>query len=123
MERCHKVDESWCARTSGPTRQEVPAWILQGIDVLGGSGMSGDGQYEVLGVIVGLIGIWLLQGAIRGRQTIEDPYSVRGATPDVARLSDPRSTVAFVRSKERPATPAGAHQSSPTCRTILPGTA
>lgn len=35
-------------------------WILQGIDVLGGSGMSGHDQYAVLGVIVGLIGIWLL---------------------------------------------------------------
>jgi hypothetical protein len=40
-------------------------WILQGINVLGGSGMSGHGQYAVLGVIVGLIGVWLLQGAVR----------------------------------------------------------
>jgi hypothetical protein len=42
-------------------------WILQGIDVLGGSGMSGQDQYAALGVIVGLVGIWLLQGAVRGR--------------------------------------------------------
>jgi hypothetical protein len=47
--------------------------MLQRIDVLGGPGMSGHGQYAVLGVIVGLIGIWLLQGAIRGRRTIEGP--------------------------------------------------
>jgi hypothetical protein len=39
-------------------------WILQGVNVIGGSGMSGHGQYAVLGVVVGLIGIWLLQGAI-----------------------------------------------------------
>jgi hypothetical protein len=48
-------------------------WILQGIDVLGGSGMSGHGQYAVLGVIVGLIGIWLLQGAVRRRQKTQTP--------------------------------------------------
>ncbi|HEX8919023.1 MAG TPA: hypothetical protein VF898_11015 [Chloroflexota bacterium] len=40
-------------------------WILQGTNVIGGSGMSGHGQYTVLGGIVALIGIWLLQGAIR----------------------------------------------------------
>lgn len=39
-------------------------WILQGTNVIGGSGMSGHGQYAVLGVIVGAIGVWLLQGAI-----------------------------------------------------------
>jgi hypothetical protein len=47
-------------------------WILQGVNVIGGSGMSGHGQYAVLGVIVALIGIWLLQGAIwirNGSQT------------------------------------------------------
>ena len=38
---------------------------LQGVNVIHGSGMSGHGQYAVLGIIVGLIGIWLLQGAIR----------------------------------------------------------
>lgn len=54
-------------------------WILQGINVLGGSSMSGQGQYAVLGVIVVLIGIWLLQGAIwvrEGSQAIaEDRHS------------------------------------------------
>jgi hypothetical protein len=43
-------------------------WILQGLNVIGGSGMSGHGQYAVLGIIVALIGIWLLQGAIWIRQ-------------------------------------------------------
>lgn len=42
-------------------------WILQGVNVIGGSGMSGHGQYAVLGIIVALVGIWLLQGAIRVR--------------------------------------------------------
>jgi hypothetical protein len=40
-------------------------WLLQGVNVIGGSGMSGQAQYAVLGIIVALIGIWLLQGAIR----------------------------------------------------------
>jgi hypothetical protein len=44
-------------------------WILQGVNVMHGSGMSGHGQYAVLGIIVGLIGIWLLQGAIRVRES------------------------------------------------------
>jgi hypothetical protein len=48
-------------------------WILQGVNVIGGSGMSGHGQYAVLGIIAGLIGVWLLQGAIRARQ--ESPVS------------------------------------------------
>jgi hypothetical protein len=39
-------------------------WILQGVNVIGGSGMSGHGQYAVLGIVVAVIGIWLLQGAI-----------------------------------------------------------
>jgi hypothetical protein len=43
-------------------------WILQGINVIGGSVMSGHGQYAVLGVIVGAIGVWLLQGAIWVRE-------------------------------------------------------
>jgi hypothetical protein len=43
-------------------------WILQGVNVIHGSGMSGHGQYAVLGIIVALIGIWLLQGAVRTRE-------------------------------------------------------
>jgi hypothetical protein len=44
-------------------------WILQGVNVIGGSGMSGHGQYSVLGAIVGLIGLWLLVGAVWGRRS------------------------------------------------------
>lgn len=43
-------------------------WILQGLNVIGKSAMSGHGQYAILGLIVLLIGIWLLQGAIRWRR-------------------------------------------------------
>jgi hypothetical protein len=42
-------------------------WFLQGVNVIGGSGMSGHSQYAVVGVIVGLIGLWLLQDAIWSR--------------------------------------------------------
>jgi hypothetical protein len=44
-------------------------WILQGLNVIGGSGMSGHGQYAVLGIIVAALGLWLLQGAVWVRQT------------------------------------------------------
>lgn len=46
-------------------------WILQGVNVIGGSGMSGHAQYAVLGVVVALIGIWLLQGGIWLRRKSE----------------------------------------------------
>jgi len=45
-------------------------WIAQGTGALGGSMMSGKGQYAVLGAIVVLIGLALLLWAwrIRGRR-------------------------------------------------------
>jgi protein-S-isoprenylcysteine O-methyltransferase Ste14 len=45
-------------------------WILQGTNVVHGSGMSGHSAYTVLGVVVLLIGVALLAWAwrIRGRQ-------------------------------------------------------
>jgi hypothetical protein len=39
-------------------------WILQGFNVIGGSSMSGHGQYAVLGLVVAAVGVWLLQGAL-----------------------------------------------------------
>jgi hypothetical protein len=42
-------------------------WIAQGTGALGGSMMSGHGQYAVLGVVVALIGIALLVWAWRVR--------------------------------------------------------
>jgi hypothetical protein len=43
-------------------------WIGQGLDFIGGSGMSGRAQYAVLGAIVALAGLWLLWGAVKARR-------------------------------------------------------
>ncbi len=40
-------------------------WFLQGIDVLGGSGMSGQAFWAVVGVILVVFGLNLLRGARR----------------------------------------------------------
>jgi hypothetical protein len=37
-------------------------WILQGVNVIHGSAMSGHAQFAVLGIVVLLLGIWLLSG-------------------------------------------------------------
>ena len=42
-------------------------WIAQGTDVLHGSGMSGHGQWTVIGAIVAVIGVALLAWAWRIR--------------------------------------------------------
>jgi hypothetical protein len=44
-------------------------WIAQGSGAMSGSSMSGKGQYTALGVVVALIGIFLLVQAwrVRGR--------------------------------------------------------
>jgi hypothetical protein len=42
-------------------------WIAQGTDALHGSGMSGQGQWAVIGVVVALIGFALLAWAWRIR--------------------------------------------------------
>jgi hypothetical protein len=43
-------------------------WFLQGIDVLGGSGMSGKTLWAVIGPIVALVGALLLVGGLRRRR-------------------------------------------------------
>jgi 4-hydroxybenzoate polyprenyltransferase len=43
-------------------------WIAQGSGALGGSFMSGEVLWLVIGVIVGLFGLALLVGAIRDRK-------------------------------------------------------
>jgi hypothetical protein len=40
-------------------------WILQGLDVIGGSGMSGRGIWAVIGVVVGAIGVFLVARNLR----------------------------------------------------------
>ena len=42
-------------------------WSLQGIDVLGGYGMSGHIEWTVIGVILIVVAIGLLAGARRAR--------------------------------------------------------
>jgi drug/metabolite transporter (DMT)-like permease len=42
-------------------------WIAQGSGAMNGSAMSGHGQYAVLGVVVALIGLFLLVRAWRVR--------------------------------------------------------
>ncbi len=41
-------------------------WILQGLDVIGGSGMSGHGIWAVIGLVVGAVGVFLV---LRSRRT------------------------------------------------------
>ena len=42
-------------------------WMLQGLDVVGGSGMSGKTLWAVIGPIVALVGLALVVLAFRGR--------------------------------------------------------
>ena len=44
-------------------------WIAQGTDVLHGSGMSGQGLWAVIGVVVAVIGLALLAWAWRIRSS------------------------------------------------------
>jgi hypothetical protein len=53
-------------------------WILQGVNVIGGSGMSGHGQYAVLGAVVALIGVALLIWAARTRVSGPGAYDADG---------------------------------------------
>jgi hypothetical protein len=43
-------------------------WFFQGIDVLGGSGMSGSAFWAVAGAFVFVLGLSLLRGARRSRE-------------------------------------------------------
>jgi uncharacterized membrane protein HdeD (DUF308 family) len=47
-------------------------WIAQGTGALGGSFMSGEAVWAVIGVIVALLGIALLAGAMRDRRRTDD---------------------------------------------------
>jgi hypothetical protein len=40
-------------------------WTLQGLDVLGGSVMSGVTLWAIIGPIVAIVGVWLVARAIR----------------------------------------------------------
>lgn len=40
-------------------------WIGQGVNLIKGSGMSGHGQYAIVGVVAALCGLWLLWGPLQ----------------------------------------------------------
>ena len=42
-------------------------WIGQGLNLLAGSAMSGQAMWAIIGLVVALVGAWLLWGAARGR--------------------------------------------------------
>ena len=42
-------------------------WTLQGLNILGGSAMSGHGLFAVIGLIVGVIGVFLVVFGARRR--------------------------------------------------------
>ena len=41
-------------------------WALQGLNVLGGSSMSGHSQWLVIGALVAFVGLWLIGWGLRG---------------------------------------------------------
>jgi hypothetical protein len=42
-------------------------WTLQGLNILGGSAMSGHGLFAVIGLVVGVIGVFLVVFGARRR--------------------------------------------------------
>jgi multisubunit Na+/H+ antiporter MnhB subunit len=44
-------------------------WIGQGLNLLGGSAMSGQAMWAIIGLVVALVGAWLLWTAARGRRS------------------------------------------------------
>jgi hypothetical protein len=47
-------------------------WTLQGLDVIGGSGMSGHAVWAVIGPIVALVGAYLVVRAVRTQPVHDD---------------------------------------------------
>jgi phosphate/sulfate permease len=47
-------------------------WTLQGLDVIGGSGMSGHAVWAVIGPIVALVGAYLIVRAVRTQPVRDD---------------------------------------------------
>ncbi len=40
-------------------------WILQGLDVIGGGGMSGHAIWAVIGLVIGAVGVFLILRTLR----------------------------------------------------------
>lgn len=48
-------------------------WIGQGVDLIGGSDMSGQGRWAVIGTLVVLGGLWLVWGGVQARKASPRP--------------------------------------------------
>jgi hypothetical protein len=40
-------------------------WILQGLNIIGGSGMSGHAIWAVVGIVIGAVGVFLVVRTLR----------------------------------------------------------
>ena len=40
-------------------------WILQGLNIIGSSGMSGHGIWAVIGIVIGAVGVFLVVRTLR----------------------------------------------------------
>jgi hypothetical protein len=40
-------------------------WILQGLNIIGGSGMSGNAVWAVIGIVTGAVGVFLVVRTLR----------------------------------------------------------
>ena len=47
-------------------------WILQGLNVVGGSGMSGNAIWAVIGLIAGAVGVFLVIRTLRSAPVRDD---------------------------------------------------
>jgi hypothetical protein len=54
-------------------------WIGQGAGWIHGSFMTGDALWLVIGLVVALVGLWLIAGAIWSRRTRVPPRAERDA--------------------------------------------
>ena len=47
-------------------------WILRGLDVIGGGGMSGHAIWAVIGIVIGAVGVFLILRTLRTPPARED---------------------------------------------------
>lgn len=45
-------------------------WIGQGLNILHGSGMSGQGIFAILGLVAAIVGLWLIWGLTTVRSQV-----------------------------------------------------
>lgn len=47
-------------------------WILQGLNIIGGSGMSGHAIWAVIGIVIGAVGVFLIVRTLRTPSVRDD---------------------------------------------------